>query len=132
VKLVIEERESAALERHLARSPVLATSRVALVEVPRATSLANPAPEVQGETQLLLASCMLIDLTDGLLRAAAGLASARVRTLDAIHLASALRIDADELVAYDRRLLTAGAEHGIAVASPGALSAPEGPAGSAP
>jgi predicted nucleic acid-binding protein len=132
VKLVIEEPESAALERYLARAPVLATSRVALVEVPRATSLANPAPEVQGETQLLLASCMLIDVTDGLLRAAAGLASATVRTLDAIHLASALRIEADELVAYDHRLLAAAAEHAIAVASPGALSVPGRREGSAP
>ncbi len=89
VKLVIEEPESAALERHLAGAPVLATSRLALVEVPRATALANPAPEVQGETQSLLASCMLIDVSDGVLRAAAGLSSGSVRTLDAIHLATA-------------------------------------------
>lgn len=129
VKLVIEEHESTALERHLARAPVLATSRIALVEVSRATRLANPAPEVQSEAQLLLASCMLIDVTDGLLRAAAGLASATVRTLDAIHLASALRIDADELVAYDRRLLAAAVEQGITIASPGALTPPEGPTG---
>jgi hypothetical protein len=45
---------------------MLGTSRIALVEVPRATSLANPAPEVQGETERLLASCLLIDVTDGL------------------------------------------------------------------
>jgi predicted nucleic acid-binding protein len=122
VKLVIEEPESAALERHLDGAPVLATSRLALVEVPRATALANPAPEVQGETQSLLASCMLIDVSDGVLRAAAGLTSGSVRTLDAIHLASALRTEADELLAYDRRLAAAGAECGLAVASPGLLT----------
>lgn len=61
---------------------------------------------------------MLIDLTDALLREAAQLASASVRTLNAIHLASALRIDADELVGYDRRLATAAAELGLEVASP--------------
>jgi predicted nucleic acid-binding protein len=99
---------------------VLATSRIALVEVPRATALANPAPEVQEEAAGLLASCMLIDVTDRVLRAAAGLASRAVRTLDAIHLASALRIEADELVAYDRRLVGAAAERGLAVSSPGA------------
>lgn len=119
MKLVIEEPESASLERHLGDETVLATSRIALVEVPRATALANPAPEVQEEAERLLASCMLIDVTDGLLRAAAGLASATVRTLDAIHLASAVRIQADELVAYDRRLAAAAAERGLAVASPG-------------
>ena len=119
VKLVIEEPESGALERHLADGQVLATSRIALVEVPRATAIANPTPEARGETERLLASCMLIDVTDALLRTAAGLASASIRTLDAIHLASALRIEADELLAYDRRLTAAGAERGLAVASPG-------------
>jgi uncharacterized protein len=63
---------------------------------------------------------MLIDVTDGLLHVAAGLASRAVTTLDAIHLASALRIEADELVAYDRRLAAAAAAHRLAVASPGA------------
>lgn len=120
MKLIIEEPESASLERHLTDEQVLATSRIALIEVPRATALASPVPEVQEETDRLLASCMLIDVTDGLLRAAAGLASAPVRTLDAIHLASALRIDADELVAYDQRLLGAATDRGLAVSSPGA------------
>lgn len=120
MKLVIDEPESGALERHLADRPVLSTSRVALVEVRRATAQANPAPEVQGETERLLSSCLLIDVTDGLLRAAADLASRSGRTLDAIHLASALRINPDELLAYDRRLVEAAAERRLAVASPGA------------
>jgi predicted nucleic acid-binding protein len=120
VKLVIEEPESSALERHLVGRPVLAASRVAIVEVSRATAIANPVPEVRAETHRLLAACMLIDVTAGLLDAAARLASAAVRTLDAIHLASALRIEADELLAYDRRLMEAATQHGIPVASPGA------------
>jgi predicted nucleic acid-binding protein len=120
VKLIIEEPESAALERHLADRPVVATSRIAQVEVPRATGLANPAAEVRGDTERLLASCMLVDVTDAVLRAAAGHASRSVRTLDAVHLASALRIEADELLAYDRRLAAAGAARGLTVASPGA------------
>jgi predicted nucleic acid-binding protein len=118
VKLVIEEPESASLERYLDGGPLLVTSRIALVEVLRATALANPAPEVREEAERLLASCMLVDVTDGLLRAAAGLASAAVRTLDAIHLASALRVEADELVAYDRRLVAAAAAYGLVVSSP--------------
>jgi predicted nucleic acid-binding protein len=118
VKLVIEEPESASLERYLDGGPVLATSRIALVEVLRATALANPAQEVREEAERLLASCMLVDVSDGLLRTAAGLASAAVRTLDAIHLASALRVDADELVAYDRHLIAAATERGLVVSSP--------------
>lgn len=120
MKLVIDEPESDALVRHLARGQLLATSRIALVEVLRATAVANPSREVRQETERLLASCMLVDVTDALLRAAAGLASESVRTLDAIHLASALRIEADELLAYDRRLATAGAERGLDALSPGA------------
>jgi uncharacterized protein len=120
VKLVIEETESAALERQLGDAPALATSRIALVEVPRATALANPASEVQEEVERLLSSCLLVDVSDGVLRAAARLASREVRALDAVHLASALRIEADELVAYDRRLLGAAAARGLQVSSPGA------------
>jgi predicted nucleic acid-binding protein len=120
VKLVIEEAESADLERHVAKgAPVLATSRIAVVEVARATRLANPAPEVESETERLLGACMLVDITEGLLAQASALASREVRTLDALHLASALRIGADELVAYDRRLAVAAAAHGLVAVSPG-------------
>jgi uncharacterized protein len=116
VKLVIDEPESAALEKHLGQGQLVATSRIALVEVPRATAIANPSSDVRRETRRLLGSCLLVDVTDALLRTAADLASASVRTLGAVHLASALRIEADELVAYDRRLTAAAAEHGLDVA----------------
>lgn len=119
MKLVVEEAESAALERHIAGDPVLATSRIALVEVARATAIANPAQEVQEEARRLLASCMLIDVSERLLLAAARLASATLRSLDAVHLASALRVEPDELIAYDRRLGAAAREHGLAVSRPG-------------
>lgn len=122
MKLIIDEPESAALEGYLAAGPMLATSRIALVEVTRATALANPAPEVREETAALLESCILVDVSAALLRSAAALTSASVRTLDAVHLASALRVDADELVAYDRRLLTAAVGHGLPVTSPGAAA----------
>lgn len=119
MKLVVEEPESAALERHLADSPTLVTSRLALVEVSRATALANPAVEVRRETARLLGSCMLVEANDPLLRSALSLTSRAVRTLDAIHLASALRVSADEVVAYDLRLIDAAADHGLAVSHPG-------------
>jgi predicted nucleic acid-binding protein len=120
VKLIIDEPESEALERYVANGPVLATSRIALVEVTRATALANPAPEVREETARVLDSCLLVDVSAALLRSAAALASGSVRTIDAVHLASALRVDADELVAYDRRLVAAAAANGLGVSSPGA------------
>jgi uncharacterized protein len=119
VKLVIEEAESHDLERHLTDDAVLATSRIALVEVPRATGIANPSEDVREETQRLLAACLLVDVSDRVLRDAAALASREVRTLDAIHLATALYIDVDELVAYNRHLLEAAGTQALRVASPG-------------
>jgi hypothetical protein len=118
--MVIEEPESAALEAHLAeREPaILATSRLAAVEVARATRLAHPGEEVQEEVDRLLSSCTLVAVSHQLLRAARGLTGASVRSLDAIHLASALRIEADELLAYDRRLLAAAEANDLPIASP--------------
>jgi uncharacterized protein len=86
--------------------------------VGRATKLANPSQAVQEEVDRLLSSCTLVAVSAQLLRAARRLASASVRTLDAIHLASALRVEADELLAYDHRLLAAAAEQGLATVSP--------------
>ena len=67
----------------------------------------------------LLSWCTLVDVSPAVLRGARRLASASLRTLDAIHLASALRVEADELVAYDARLLEAALEQGLRVVTPG-------------
>ena len=120
VKLVIDEAESDELERHLSRDARLVTSRLATVEVARAVRIANPDDAAEEEAATLVASCLLIDVTRGLLAEAARLTSKAIRTLDAIHLATARHADADELVAYDRRLLTAAAELGLRTVAPGA------------
>jgi predicted nucleic acid-binding protein len=119
VKLVIEEPESTVLESYLRRDALLATSRIALVEVPRATSLANPSEGVREQTTRLLSSCLLVAVSDGVLRGAGTLASREVRTLDAIHLSTALYVEADELVTYDRRLLAAAEAQGLSAVGPG-------------
>jgi hypothetical protein len=120
VKLVIEEPESAALDEHLvSQEHALATSRIALVEVERAVTIANPTDEARAEARRLLDSCHLVDVSDSLLRAAARQASRAVRTLDAIHLASAQRVGADEVLAYDRRLAEAARAAGFTVKHPG-------------
>lgn len=119
VKLVIEEPESPDLERYLDDDRALISSRLARAEVSRACGLANPAYEVGRDVKLLLGSIMLLDVTNELIESARDLTSRSLRTLDALHLASALRTGADELIAYDRRLLSAAAAHGMAAASPG-------------
>ena len=72
------------------------------------------------EVERLLASCLLVDVSDEVLRAAARLTSRDVRALDAVHLASAQRVDPDEILVYDRRLRTAARAAGFRVAHPGA------------
>lgn len=42
-----------------------------------------------------------------------------LRTLDAVHIASALLTDVDVLIAYDRRLVGAASHNGLTTASPG-------------
>jgi uncharacterized protein len=53
--------------------------------------------------------------------AAAELPGPRLRSLDALHLASALSLDPDleTFVSYDARLVTAAGAAGLAVAQPG-------------
>jgi predicted nucleic acid-binding protein len=119
VKLVIAEPESAALQSFLAGTTALASSQLAMVEVPRAVAMANPAEAVRADVDRVLEGCRLIAVTAAVLRSARRLASASLRTLDAIHLASALHIDADELLAYDESLAAAAAAAGLATVSPG-------------
>ena len=63
---------------------------------------------------------MLLELTDELLTAAGMLEPPTLRTLDAIHLASALRLGAqlDVLITYDQRMASAAAALGLPVEAP--------------
>lgn len=118
MKLVIDEPESEALAGYVREDDLLVTSHLALVEVPRATKLANPGKAVERETDRRLRRCALVVVSDRLLRQAASLTSREIRTLDAIHLASAAHVRADELVTYDRRLTAGAATHGLAATAP--------------
>jgi hypothetical protein len=82
--------ESTALAGYITRHALLATSRSALVEQPRATTLANPSEEVREETGRLLRACLLMAVSDRVLRNEAAITSREVRTLDAIHVSTAL------------------------------------------
>jgi predicted nucleic acid-binding protein len=121
VKLVVAEPESPALAEYLGEPlPRLLTSRIAVVEVMRAVRLGDGTAEASADAERLLGACDLVDLTAGLLRTAAGLTSAWVRSLDAVHLASVMRVDPDVVVVYDRRLAEAADAAGFVVVAPGA------------
>jgi predicted nucleic acid-binding protein len=116
---VVEEPESGPLDRYLAAERhLMATSRVALVEVLRAVRLANPDPDAEVEALRLLNSCLLVNVNDFILRHAARLASERLRTLDAIHLATAAHVEPDAVIVYDQRLREACVTEGLVVVAP--------------
>lgn len=120
VKLVVEEAETAALERYIAdREPVVATSRISVVEIARALLTADLERDNRSEAHRLLRSYFLVDVTGPILNEAAEL-TASVRSHDAVHLASVRHVGPDEVLVYDQQLAQAAADLGFSVVQPGA------------
>lgn len=120
VKLVVTEPETAALRRFVAGDVLRLTSRVATVEVRRAIARGG-RPGDADRADAVLAGLQVIELGPEIADRAAALEPATIRSLDAIHLASALGLgpELDAFVAYDRRLADAARAAGLAVAAPG-------------
>jgi len=117
VKLVVAEPESAALRRRLRRWPVRASCGLARVEVVRAVR--PHGPEAIDRARQVLAALELLALDDELLDTAAML-DLPIRSLDAIHLAAALRLGGalGELVTYDARMAEAARTVGLVTSRP--------------
>jgi uncharacterized protein len=120
VKLILDEPESGELDDYVGSAAGLVTSRLAVVEVTRAAKIASSDPAVLEEVAFLLAACQVMEVTSEILQGAARLASLRLRTLDAIHLASIVRVEPDEVLTYDRRLVAAARDLDYRVVHPGA------------
>jgi uncharacterized protein len=119
LKLAVAEPESPALRRHLRRRRPLVSSALARTEVIRALLPAGPVAVAAGRA--VLASLDLLRVNDRVLDAAGLLQPDDLRSLDAVHLATAQYLGADlaQLVAYDDRLLGAAATLGIRTITPG-------------
>lgn len=120
VKLVVPEPESERLLAHLAAGGDAVSSALSAVEVSRAAARSGIGAEAAPRIEELLATLELRRIDADIIDAARTLEPAEIRTLDAIHLATAIELAAelDELVAYDERLLDAAARHGLATAAP--------------
>lgn len=117
VKLLLREKESVALRAYIGNRD-WASSALLRTELPRA--LVRVEPSVVPRAVDLLAQVSLLIIDTHVLDTAARLSPPSLRSLDAIHLASALELR-DELtafVAYDDRLLAAASALGMPVASP--------------
>jgi predicted nucleic acid-binding protein len=119
VKLVVTEPESAALVRAIPQEVEIVTSAVSIVEVIRAARLAELEDDIEPEPEAVLAGCTLVDVDLAILRSASGLASRALKTLDAIHLASAISAAPHVMLTYDRQLARAAKAVGVRVESPG-------------
>lgn len=120
VKLAVLEPETARLEAHLASREGLVTSVLAVVECGRAARRAGSRRVLQRMDEVLQA-VYLIELGGLLLERAATLQPGAMRSLDAVHLATALSVeDPDlELITYDGRMADAARANGLRVAQPG-------------
>jgi predicted nucleic acid-binding protein len=118
VKLVIREPETDELDTSI-KGREIVTSELSVVEVLRAVRLARPDPERMAEADRLLGSLDLAAVSSPILRRAAVLASSELRSLGAIHLATAERLGVSGMLTYDRRLGAAAERLGLAVLAPG-------------
>jgi len=118
VKLAMRESQSRALTQYLRRRQ-LVSSALARTEVARALSVLGETGERRADD--VLGCVELVRISDRVLRAAGKLDPGELRSLDAIHLATAallgptLRV----FVTYDDRMASAAIASGLRVHAPG-------------
>jgi uncharacterized protein len=117
VKLVVAEPGSDAMLRWYVESERVVTSRIGIVETGRAARRRAHDP---ARLRRVLDSIEVIECDAAIGDRAAVIAPATVRTLDAIHIATALELGAslDAFVTYDERLAEAAREAGLPVVAP--------------
>jgi predicted nucleic acid-binding protein len=118
VKLVLDEPESAALIDFVGRSGIISSD---LVRTELYRAVVRVKPSRGADVVSLIQQLDLIPLTAEVLDTAGRLTPPSMRSLDALHLASALTIrdELEAFVAYDARLLDAAVALGLPVQSPG-------------
>ena len=118
VKLAIREPESTALRRYLRRRGPLVSSALARTEVLRALLPAGDEAVARGRS--VLQRLDLVRVSDRVLNAAAVLRPPALRSLDAVHLATAQQLGPDltVLVSYDDRMVTSAKQLGYRIVQP--------------
>ena len=120
VKLVVPEPESPALRRYLAHRHERIASALVRVEVLRALRRAHRAEHgTLSKAEQVLERIALVAVDEPVLRAAGALEPKQLRSLDAIHLATALSLDGlKAVITYDQRFQEATMKAGLDVAAP--------------
>jgi predicted nucleic acid-binding protein len=118
VKLVVEEPESHSLRDLLERDADQLASAIAEVEVVRAVR--RQVPELIEQAHRVVAHVAVIEVSDAIRARAALLEPLTLRSLDALHLATALEVgdDLDAIVTYDARMASAAESLALAILAP--------------
>lgn len=120
MKLIWSERETVSLQRFLTEriGLPLVSSALLTVEVRRAVLRTDPTQMPRAD--LLLTGIGQLGVTHAVLAAASRLPDPSLRSLDAIHLATALLLYGylTAVVTYDKRLATAAEGQHLPVATP--------------
>jgi predicted nucleic acid-binding protein len=118
VKLAVREPESLALRRYLRRRQPLVSSALARTEVLRALLQAGDEAVARGRS--VLERLDLVRVNDRILNAAGARRPPALRSLDAIHLATASELgdELGALVTYDDRMADAARQAGYRIVRP--------------
>ena len=115
-KLLIAEAESAALIAELSNTAHQTVSSDLLeTELGRLAMRAGHGPS---DVATILSRFDLATPSRSTYRQAAILPQAALRSLDALHIAAAIELDADAIITYDLRMIDACADLGISTISP--------------
>lgn len=114
------ERLRAALRDHVDRRDLLLSSPLAAIEVSRAlrSRFDLSYAEAAGLVDDTMSGIAEYPIEDNVLILGRRLDPNRLRSLDAIHLASAILLDVDLLITYDDRMADAGHQNGLRCAAP--------------
>ena len=116
VKLILAEEGTTAMEHLVNEFDEVITSRVGVIEVRRAAARRAGTSSMADE---VLSRLGVVELDKAIAATAGVVEPASIRTLDAIHLATALALyHVDVVVTYDVRLAEAARAAGLTVASP--------------
>lgn len=121
VKLVVPEPESSALRQWLHGSHIeLVTSSIVRTELLRATRRGDVDAGAMARARDVLARLVIVDVTTEVLDTAGVLDPVEVRSLDAVHLATALILgdEIETVTTYDARMAQAAAALGLAISAP--------------
>ncbi len=117
LKLLVEEAESADLDAAIATASVVVSCYLLETEVRRA--IGRYEGLAQSDASDLLDRVDLHEVPPSLFREAGLLPGSSLRSLDALHVAAAVRLGVDAVATYDKRMQQAVVAAGLRVIAPG-------------